>query len=147
MRKQFITGLLILGWFICITTNVVNAQPGPQFVIRIPFEFIVSGQVLPEGTYVVERIDQTKPNVVMLKNADKGTVRLLFTQRVEGRRANVESCLIFTRRGQQLHLTQIWRKGNFDGLQVPSSGEKSGWNKRGNEASVQLKSTVTLPKR
>lgn len=124
MRKQFITRLMILAWFIYLAMNVANAQTNPRFVIRIPFEFVVSGQLLPEGTYVVERMDQTKPNVLMLKNADNGMVRVLFTQRAEKWRVNSESCLIFTRYGQQLHLTQIWAKGNPDGHQVPASEEE-----------------------
>ena len=138
MRKQFITRLLILAWLISLAINVARAQINTRFVIHIPFEFIVSGQILPEGTYVLGRIDQTKPNILMLKNADTGMVRLLFTQRVEKWRADSETCLIFTRHGHQLHLMQIWTKGNPHGQQVPSSDEEDGRNKHGSEVSVRL---------
>ena len=139
MRKKFIVALMIGMWISLVATNVADAQTNPRVVIRIPFAFIVSGQTLPEGTYVLERIDQTKPNVVMLKNAGNKMIRLLFSQRVERWHAISESCVVFTRRGQQLHLTQIWTKGNPNGQQIPLVDEQGGRDTRGSDVSVQIK--------
>jgi len=122
MPKHYFISLTILACLTLFATSTVNAQSNRSFVIRIPFDFVVSGEFLPAGNYAIERVDPTKPHVLMFKNTDNGIVRLFITQRVENDETITASCLIFKRWQSEYQLFQVWVVGNKDGNQVPSSG-------------------------
>ena len=140
MRRQFITSIIMLACLTAVAATTVNAQSTRRFIIRIPFEFVVGDRALPAGKYVVERIDPTKPNVVMLKNTDNGIVRLVITQRVEKDETTTASSLIFKRRSGEFYLFQVWVIGNKDGNQVPPpADENNRSDKHGSSTFVVLK--------
>jgi hypothetical protein len=118
MRKQFITSTFIL---ICLTTvlaTTVNAQSKQRLEVTVPFQFVLNSRTLPAGKYVVERIDPAKPNMLVLKNTDEGTVFLILAQRVEKENPSETSNLVFLRRDNKLYLFQIWPSGVASGNQV-----------------------------
>jgi hypothetical protein len=144
MPKHNVISLIIQACLILFATSTVNAQSNRSLVIHIPFDFVVPGGLLPAGKYAIERVDSTKPNVLMFKNTDDGTVRLFITQRVENDETITASCLIFKRWKSEYQLFQIWVVGNNDGNQVPSSG-----NSRSHKAIpfslVRLKTSYPTP--
>jgi len=123
MRRQFITLLIILACLGALTATTASAQSTRRFIVNIPFQFVLAGGTLPPGKYSVERIDPTKPNVVLLKNTDNGMVRLFITQRIEKDKPSTDSCLMFKVRRGEFHLFKLWVFGFQDGNQVPPENE------------------------
>ena len=97
MRKPSITSIILM---LCLNgfAATIYAQSSRRFEIAVPFQFEVAGQTLTAGKYSVERVDPSKPNVLMLKNIDNGALRLVFTQRVEREEPSKTSGLVFIRR-------------------------------------------------
>lgn len=141
MRKQSVTSIIMLVCFIVIAATSVKAQNTHRFVIDIPFQFAVRGEKLPAGKYFVERLDPTKPHVVMLRSVDNAIVRLLITQRVENDDANRTSSLLFTVHGEQYFLFQVWMMGERHGNQVQSGVENTRLGRRGPSTIVRLRIT------
>ena len=58
MKKQYLTVLFTL---ICVLGLGLGAQAQEEDTVlaKIPYDFVVAGQVLPAGTYRVSRIDTT----------------------------------------------------------------------------------------
>ena len=119
MLKQSVRAVIL--FFSLITSVViVNAQSTHRFKVDVPFQFILNGQTLPAGNYVIERTDAAKPNIMTLKRADGGVVRVIITQRVETDKPSTESSLVFIRREGKHYLFQVWNVGAMNGNQVPS---------------------------
>jgi hypothetical protein len=110
----------------CLSSGLsaVNAQDAHRFEVEIPFEFVLDGRMLPAGKYVVQRFDPTKPNIVMVKNADAKIVRVMLTNRVESERPSADSTLVFIRREGKLYLSEIWTGGDKNGNRIPLFNEK-----------------------
>jgi hypothetical protein len=120
MLKQSVSAVVL--FFSLITSVVsVNAQSTHRFKVDVPFQFILNGQTLPAGNYVIERTDAAKPSIITLTRADGGIVRLILTQRVEKDNPSTESSLIFIRREGKHYLFQVWNVGAMNGNQVPSA--------------------------
>jgi hypothetical protein len=120
MLKQSVRAVIL---FFSLIMSVVsaNAQSTHRFKVDVPFQFILNGQTLPAGNYVIERTDPAKPNIVTLKRADGGVVRVIITQRVEREHPSAESSLIFIRRGDRRYLFQVWNVGAMNGSEIPSA--------------------------
>ena len=120
MLKQSVRAVV---FFFSLITSVVsvNAQSSHRFKVDLPFQFVLNGQTLTAGKYVIERTDPAKPNIVTLKRADGGIVRVIITQRVERENPSTESSLIFIRREGKHYLFQVWNVGAMNGSQVPSA--------------------------
>jgi hypothetical protein len=88
--------------------------------VHVPFQFVLNGQTLTAGEYVIERTDPAKPNIVTLKKADDGILRVIITQRVERDNPSTASSLIFIRREGKHYLFQVWNVGAMNGSEIPS---------------------------
>ena len=131
MLKQSVRAVVL--FFSLITSVVsVNAQSRHRFTVHVPFQFVLNGQTLTAGEYVIERTDPAKPNIVTLKKADGGVVRVIITQRVEREHPSTESSLIFIRRGDRRYLFQVWNVGAMNGSEIPSAykRERNGQQRR-----------------
>jgi hypothetical protein len=119
MLKQSVRAVVL--FFSLITSVVsVNAQSRHRFTVHVPFQFVLNGQTLTAGEYVIERTDPAKPNIVTLKSADSGIVRVIITQRVERDNPSTASSLIFIRREGKHYLFQVWNVGAMNGSEIPS---------------------------
>lgn len=146
MRRQSITSISLLVCLTAVVATTVSAQSNRRFIIRIPFQFIIAGRTLPAGKYAVERIDPTKPNVLLLKNTDNDNARLFITQHVENDDAGKASCLIFKLRNGKYHLFQLWMLGYKEGHQVPLADGHEGHDQRDrNPALVTVKANNQRP--
>ena len=139
MLKQSVRAVVL--FFSLITSVVsVNAQSTHRFKVDVPFQFILNGQTLPAGNYVIERTDAAKPNIITLTKADGGIVRLVLTQRVEKDHPSTTSSLIFIRREGKHYLFQVWNVGAMNGSQVPSAyGRERSARQRKDHTLVRLK--------
>ena len=123
MLKQSVRGfVLFLSLITCVVS--VSAQSRHRFTVHVPFQFVLNGQTLTAGEYVIERTDPAKPNIVTLKRADGGVVRVIITQRVEREDPSTESSLIFIRRGERHYLFQLWNIGAINGSEIPSANRR-----------------------
>jgi len=130
MTKQLITLVLFLASPFIVASSTVEAQSNGQFVIDVPFDFFVAGQTLPSGRYIVGRLDQGKPNVLIIKNADNRTMRLFITQRVGGDdKTRSTSRLVFKLRGGNAYLFQVWQPEDKIGNQLSLVDENEGRDK------------------
>src|SRR5262245_30812634 len=107
--------ILLLG----LVVTSVNAQSTNRFEVEVPFQFVLSGRILPAGNYAVERLDSGKPNILKLKNLDNGIMRLIFCQRVEKEMPTKTSFLLFRQREGRFFLSEVWDKDSLNGNQVP----------------------------
>jgi len=94
--------------------GTVQAQTS-TFVAHVPFEFVVGGQTLPPGTYIVQRLlgkrsAQDTTGVVVLKTEDHRVYKALITGLSSGARAQQakSSGLLFTRIEGKQYLSQVW---------------------------------------
>lgn len=123
MLKQFVKAVVLFFSLITCLASA-NAQSSHRFKVDVPFQFVLNGQTLTAGKYVIERTDAAKPNIVTLKRADGGVVRVVITQRVERHNPSTASSLIFIRREGKLYLFQVWDVGAMNGSQIPSASER-----------------------
>ena len=142
MLKQCVVVLMLLVWLTLFASATAKAQSSNRFVIGIPFDFSVPSGILPAGTYAVERADPTKPDVLMFKNTDNGSVRLFITQRVEKGETSETSCLIFKRWKSEYQLYQVWVVGHQEGNQLPTDNTTRA---KGAAAVVRLKVSESKP--
>ena len=119
MVKQSVRAVVLFFSLITSVANV-NAQSTQRFKLDVPFQFVLNGQTLTAGEYVIERTDPAKPNIVTLKSADSGILRVIITQRVERDNPSAASSLIFIRREGKHYLFQVWNVGAMNGSEIPS---------------------------
>ena len=139
MQKQLIPSIIKLVCLVVVTTTTVKAQNNHRFVIRIPFDFEVGGRTLPAGKYTVQRMDPTKPNVLVLKSTKTGLVRMFITQRVEIEDTSTTSSLLFTRYGGEYSPFQVSMMGDNHRHQVSPSHDNDTGGQRGTSTFVRLR--------
>jgi hypothetical protein len=124
MLKQFVITVLLLLSLIALVANSVEAQSAYRLKVDVPFQFVLHGQTLPAGKYVIERTNPAKPNILTLKKVDRGPVRLVITQRVENDEPSTASSLIFIQRNGKHYLFQVWTVTAMNGNQIPNALDK-----------------------
>ena len=124
MLKRFVITVLLLISVIALVPIGVEAQSAYRFKVEVPFPFVLKGQTLPAGTYVIERTDPARPNIVTLKKVDGGIVRVVITQRVEKDEPGTSSSLIFIQRKGKHYLFQVWTAAAMNGNQIPGALDK-----------------------
>lgn len=120
MLKQAISAFAILFSLITFVKGA-NAQSSHRFKVNVPFEFVLDGHTLPAGPYQVERLDSSRPNLIIIKNVESGIVRTVITQRVEKKGPSAWSSLVFKEQGGQQFLFQVWNYGALNGGLIPFS--------------------------
>jgi hypothetical protein len=144
MRKPSNTSIILM---LCLNgfAATINAQSSRRFEIAVPFQFEVAGQTLAAGKYAVERVDPSKPNLLMLRNIDNGVLRLVFTQRVEREEPSKTSRFVFMRTEGKYYLSQVWTIGDKNGNQLPADHEMEIRSQDARPAFVQLKTRKESP--
>ena len=135
MLKHFVLTVLLL----LAVANSVEAQDACRFKVDVPFPFVLNSQTLPAGTYVIERTDPAKPNILTLKRVDGGLVRVVITQRVEKDEPSAASSLIFIKRTGKHYLFQVWTVAAMNGNQIPALDKKVDEQQRNNVTLVTLR--------
>jgi len=135
MLKRFITSIAILMALSAFGDSAAQAQGAHGFEVEIPFPFVLQDRELPKGKYRLERIDPSKPNLLMIKSRDTQLVRVILTERVEKEFPSTTNYLLFRRRDEKFYLFQVWITGAMNGIQIPSLDEKD-CERRGQRTSV-----------
>lgn len=97
------------------------AAPAQQIQTTIPFEFNFAGQKFPAGTY---SIVQPVQNLLVLRDSQQRMIARQFASAVESRDAVNGTKLKFTSRDGQLYLSEVWKRGETSGLQLPQHEER-----------------------
>ena len=65
-----------------------KAQASDQIIVKIPYEFVVSGTTLPSGTYRLSRQSDSNLNELLLTSVENGAGALVFSTQWEPLRAH-----------------------------------------------------------
>lgn len=113
MKKQIISGLALLSLMLASATGAY-AQLARRVEAIVPFEFTVSGKLLPDGKYTVTQNSQSS---LKIEGADGSALALaLYAQ---SNTTTKEAKLVFDRIGDHYFLTQIWEPGTHAGSRIP----------------------------
>lgn len=117
MKKKFATILLTL---ICLLGLGVaaSAQIRGEIVVKLPFEFVVSGKTLPAGTYTVSRVSDDKSDGLLFSSYENRTSVFVHPVEIEDTSANKPQ-VSFERVGEQHFLTRI--RTSHDVYNIPLS--------------------------
>ena len=126
MKRYVLSGLVALALAMASAATSYG-QMAYRVEAKIPFEFFVSGKVLPDGAYVVT---QDSPNFLTIQSRDGGNGVLALAAYARSNKPRQEATLVFDRIGDHYFLTQIWEPGSDVGVQVPRSKMESELIKR-----------------
>jgi hypothetical protein len=114
------------------STQSASAQSStPLAEANIPFAFQAGGQVLPAGTY---RIERESGHLILLRGPAQaaGFVDMHDASKT---RAAEHGSIVFDRLGDKYYLRQIWTAGETAGLECPKSrAEKETLQAKNNQA-------------
>jgi hypothetical protein len=77
MKKQYLTVLFTLMCVVGLALNA-RAQEEDTVVTKVPFDFVVGGQVLPAGTYRVSRVETSGLRELEISSYEKRAGALLI---------------------------------------------------------------------
>lgn len=99
---------------------------GSSVVVNVPFDFVVAGQTLPAGEYLVRRSTLVSAEGLAISSlANKTTGVFVLTAAVQSNERQRESRLVFNRYGNQYFLSQLWTTGEASGREtIKSSHER-----------------------
>lgn len=82
MKKRFALMLTAVAAFAALSIRA-KAQASDQLVVKVPYEFVVSGKTLPAGTYRLNRADNFAPRKLVLRNSENSAVVLVIPSQVQ----------------------------------------------------------------
>ena len=115
MARQITSGLALLSLML-VTTVGSYAQRAHRVEAVVPFEFTVSGKLLPDGKYIVTRDTW---GYMKIESLDGNTAELALVRSVRSNIAKKEATLVFERiGGEHYFLSAIWEPGNEVGVKL-----------------------------
>ncbi len=115
MKKRALSSLAGLGLALVLAA-ASYAQMTHRVEARIPFEFAVSGKVLPDGAYFVTRATS---GYLKIESLDGSNAVLALALYAQSNTAATEAKLVFDRVGNHYFLRQMWEPGNDTGVEIP----------------------------
>jgi len=110
------TGIVILA-LVLTTVAAASGQNNPAVLkADIPFQFVVAGQTLPAGRYVVSRQGEI---TICIANSKQRV--FVLTHDVDGTPQPSAGKLVFYRYGDMYFLAQVWDADKARGKQVFAS--------------------------
>jgi hypothetical protein len=113
---------LILGVLLTVTPLLVSAQAldGEKLVTKVPFQFMVSGKVVPAGEYTVQSAFVGQ-NTLLIRERGGKTSLFSPASAIEARTAAGSDALVFNKYGDHYFLSAIKLEGNRTMYQLPES--------------------------
>jgi hypothetical protein len=105
MGKQYLRILIALIG-VAASGMAVKGQAIDRLVVKVPYEFVVDGKILPAGTYRLDRASGTDDRVLIFSNLEKST-SLIVTPSTVDSKASEQASVSFERIGGQLFLSKI----------------------------------------
>jgi hypothetical protein len=107
IRKSLGFAVVGLGLF----AGSAQAQGlGQEMIVKVPFAFVVQGQTLPAGNYVVSRVTEDRSAMMIRgENANRKSVEVMLTMPADGHDpAGDKPALTFSRFENGYRLSTIW---------------------------------------
>jgi hypothetical protein len=105
MKTSYFTAVLILSCLLGVDIKA-HAQDAGGVVVKVPFEFIAGGKMLPAGTYSVGRLSPDIHPALMIDNKDTGAFALVLPSTPVGESTG-HTALSFERVGDQVFLNKV----------------------------------------
>jgi len=137
MRRNLIAFLLLLLAAPLLSTGQTRRG---DTIADVPFSFIVEGQQLPPGRYVLSPVGETN-----IRISGSGTKGVLVATHDALRGGENGSKLVFHRWGDVHFLSSIWTAGNTHGRALYPSRTQRRLIQQGRESKVAEISVVTQP--
>ena len=99
MRNNFLKTITMIGALIILSAVSGRAQAGAGFTVVVPFDFTVSGKVLPAGEYIVAR-SQPFNEGFMIRAKDGSAGAFLQTMPVQTIENQAQTKVVFKRYGE-----------------------------------------------
>jgi len=110
MRRILVIGL---GALMCLAATAGSARAQDTLEVKVPFDFMANGHMLPAGNYTITR-DNMASSVFMIRGDKAGTFVTTVPAAGHDPSGNQPS-LTFVRHENQYKLQTIWESTN-DGL-------------------------------
>ena len=114
MKKQLVK---IAALTLFVTTFAVASaraqNPATNLRVTIPFDFVIGGEKLPAGDYVVRTEDSRTTMKIQLLGQSTGAYFLIHP--VQGLDIQNQSKLVFHKYGDEYLLSQVWTAGRAGG--------------------------------
>ena len=126
-----------------VATSFGKTTSDAKITAVIPFDFSVSQQVLPAGTYVVKQVGD---GLYQIQSEDRhGPMASMQTTGLGSPTGtNNDTKLVFNKYGDKYFLSQFWATGQPQGRELAKSHserellKKGGWLARGGKATEQV---------
>lgn len=92
--------------------SVAQISPG-DMIVDVPFSFVLSGQTMPAGHYIVKNSGDAHIRIV-----SPGTTGVYVPTHAAVRSASDGSKLVFRRYGDTYFLAAVWTAGNTTGREL-----------------------------
>jgi hypothetical protein len=126
MKKELLKGFtmvtLIVVFALAGAVVSANAQSPNRVVANIPFEFVVGGDTMPAGDYVVTAPAQDK--ALRIQSSDTKSATLRLANSIESRKYQTNARLVFHRYGERYFLAEVWCGADSTGRQLVESRQE-----------------------
>jgi hypothetical protein len=111
--------IVLCGILLAISGAAAQTSPG-DLVVDVPFAFVVAGQSLPAGHYIVKAVSEGQVRII-----NSQSVGVYVPTHGDLRNTSDDSKLVFHRYGDTYFLAGAWVKGNTTGRALfPSRAER-----------------------
>lgn len=125
MKKHLITVLAVTILSATLAVALAQAQDAGNMSVTIPFDFAVSGKIIPAGDYHLRRSLMGTSVVMQLRNSNnEEAVFLPQTHPLQRIDIQKESKLVFNRYGNQYFLSQVWIAGRSTGEELSKTSRE-----------------------
>jgi hypothetical protein len=123
MRNHFLKTTMMIGVLLVLSAVTGRAQAGGNFMVTVPFDFVISGKTLPAGEYVVARSTQGSEGLMIRARDGKGGAYVL-TKSIQTEESQELTRVVFNRYDDQYFLSQVWISGKKTGRELFKSGKE-----------------------
>jgi hypothetical protein len=109
MKSIVAKGTILAGAILLCAAGTARADSDAIAEATVPFPFVVNGQTLPAGKYVIQR-DETSPSVMMIRQENGNHEAVFVTTIGDGGHdpAGSHAVLTFKRVENQYRLESVW---------------------------------------
>jgi len=105
MKKHYVRFLMVFFGLAALTATA-HGQASDQLVVKIPWEFVVAGKVLPAGTYRVNRVNDWDQHQLVVSSLENRVAVFFLSGPVDDSR-DEQPRLSFQQAGDQHFLSKI----------------------------------------
>ena len=113
MRKMMRNAVLIAGAILVCAGGTARASTWNVVEANVPFSFVVNGQTMPAGKYMVQRDDMAS-SVLLIRGEGNNHASAFVSTTPDGGHAPAGSqpALTFKRHENQYRLASVWESGS-----------------------------------